>query len=117
MSKHLAPGVIMEETAPSGAKPAPRSRAVWIAVAVVVLIVVVVLAAALGGLFTPAAQGKPALRIGVLLSITGALSDYGPGDTQGAYLAVRQINAAGGVLGQPVTLYTEDDQTDPTAAA
>src|SRR5207247_4223 len=46
-----------------------------------------------------------------------ALSQYGPGDTQGAYLAVHQINAAGGVLGQPIQLYTEDDQTDQTAAA
>ena len=117
MSEHDAPGVIMEEPVPAAAKPVPKSRAVWIAVAVIVVIVVVLLAAALGGLFNPAAPAKPALRIGTLLSITGALSDYGPGDTQGAYLAVRQINAAGGVLGQPVTLYTEDDQTDPTAAA
>src|SRR5712664_4236011 len=107
----------MEETTPSGAKPAPKSRAVWIAVAVIVVIIVVVLAAVLGGLFNPATQAKPALRIGTLLSITGALSQYGPGDTQGAYLAVHQINAAGGVLGQPIQLFTEDDQTDQTAAA
>src|SRR5213592_2904913 len=116
MSQHDAPGVIMEEPTPSGAKPAPRSRAVWIAVAVIVVIIVVVLAAVLGGLFNPAPT-KPALRIGTLLSITGALSQYGPGDTQGAYLAVHQINAAGGVLGQPIQLFTEDDQTDQTAAA
>ncbi|TLZ84257.1 MAG: hypothetical protein E6K03_02910, partial [Methanobacteriota archaeon] len=116
MSHHDAAGVIMEEPTPSGAKPAPKSRAVWIAVAVIVVIVVVVLAAVLGGLFNPA-PAKPALRIGTLLSITGALSQYGPGDTQGAYLAVHQINAAGGVLGQPIQLFTEDDQTDQTAAA
>src|SRR5213594_2238761 len=116
MSQHDAPGVIMEEPTPSGAKPAPKSRAVWIAVAVIVVIIVVVLAAVLGGLFNPAPT-KPALRIGTLLSITGALSQYGPGDTQGAYLAVHQINAAGGVLGQPIQLFTEDDQTDQTAAA
>ncbi len=108
-----------EEKAPSGevAKATPRGRALWVAIAVIVVIVVVVVAAALAGLFTPSKAGPPALRIGTLLSITGALSQYGPGDTQGAYLAVRQINAAGGVLGQPVTLYTEDDQTDSTAAA
>src|SRR5947209_5745788 len=120
MSQHDAPGVIMEEQqAPSGAAPkaAPKSRAVWIAVAVIVVIIVVVLAAVLGGVFNPATQAKPALRIGTLLSITGALSQYGPGDTQGAYLAVHQINAAGGVLGQPIQLFTEDDQTDQTAAA
>src|SRR5436190_134763 len=83
---HDAPGVIMEQPVPAAAKPVPKSRAVWIAVAVIVVIVVVLLAAALGGLFNPAAPAKPALRIGTLLSITGALSDYGPGDTQGAYL-------------------------------
>jgi len=105
----------MEETTPSGAKPAPKSRAVWIAVAVIVVIVVVVLAAVLGGLFAPAA--KPALRIGSLLSLTGGLDDYGPGNTKGAQLAVEQINAAGGVLSQQVQLFSEDDQTDATAAA
>src|SRR5213594_2806278 len=115
MSQNEGAGVIMEEPTPSGAKPAPKSRAVWIAVAVIVVIIVVVLAAVLGGLFAPAA--KPALRIGTLLSLTGSLSQYGPGDTQGAYLAVHQINAAGGVLGQPIQLFTEDDQTDQTAAA
>src|SRR5438105_117148 len=112
------PGVTMEEqSSSSGAAPtpAPKSKALWIVVAVIVVVVVVLAAAVLGGLFTPAA--KPALRIGTLLSITGALSQYGPGDTQGAYLAVHQINAAGGVLGQPIQLYTEDDQTDQTAAA
>src|SRR5207249_5069995 len=75
MSEHDAPGVIMEEPVPAAAKPVPKSRAVWIAVAVIVVIVVVLLAAALGGLFNPAAPAKPALRIGTLLSITGALSD------------------------------------------
>src|SRR5437867_9785819 len=116
MSQHDAPGVVMEEPTPSGAKPAPKSRAVWIAVAVIVVIIVVVLAAVLGGLFNPAPT-KPALRIGTLLSITGALSQYGPGDTQGAYRAVHEINAAGGVLVQPVQLFTEVDQTHEPASA
>ena len=105
----------MEEPTPSGPKPAPKSRAVWIAVAVIVVIVVVVLAAVLGGVFAPPA--KPALRIGTLLSLTGGLSLFGPGDTKGANLAVEEINAAGGVLGQPITIFNEDDQTNPTAAA
>src|SRR5712691_5714986 len=112
------PGVIMEEQqAPTGAAPkaAPKSRAVWIAVAVIVVIVVVVLAAVLGGLFAPA--GKPALRIGTLLSLTGGLSPYGPGNTKGANMAVEEINAAGGVLGQPIQIFNEDDQTNSVAAA
>src|SRR2546427_360457 len=120
MSQHDAPGVIMEEQqAPSGAAPkaAPKSRAVWIAVAVIVVIYVAVMAALRGGVSNPATQANPALRIGTLLSIAGALSQYGPGDTQGAYLAVHQMNAGGGVLGQPIQLFTEDDEPDRPAAA
>src|SRR6266705_2462441 len=106
-----------EQQVPDGAAPkaAPKSRAVWIAVAVIVVIIVVVLAAVLGGLFSPA--GKPALRIGTLLSLTGGLSPYGPGDTKGANLAAQEINAAGGVLGQPIVMFNEDDQTNSQAAA
>lgn len=107
-----------EQKAPSGeaVKAAPRSKTMWIAVAVIVVVVVVLLAGVLGGLFTPTTT-KPALRIGSLLSLTGGLDDFGPGDTKGVQLAVEQINAAGGVLGQQVQLFSEDDQTDPTAAA
>src|SRR5213594_3784896 len=114
----MSPGIIMEEQSSSSGeapKPAPRGRALWIVVAVLIVIVVVVLAAAVGGLFSPTAPAKPQLRIGVLLSQTGALSQYGPGDTKGAKLAVDQINAAGGVLGQPIIMFVEDDQTDATA--
>src|SRR6266566_5821090 len=113
------PGVIMEEQSSSSAAaptPAPKSKALWIVIAVLIVIVVVVMAAAIGGLFTPTAAAKPQLRIGVLLSQTGALSQYGPGDTKGAKLAIDQINTAGGVLGQPVLMFVEDDQTDSTAA-
>lgn len=89
----------------------------WAVVAVIVIVVVLLAAAVLGGYFNAPKATPPQLKIGVLLSITGALSQYGPGDTKGAILAVNQINAAGGVLGQPIVLYQEDDQTDPTAAA
>ena len=107
----------MEEPSSSSGeapKPASRGKALWIVIAVLVVIVVVVLAAAVGGLFSP--SGKAPLRIGTLLSLTGGLALFGPGDTKGANLAVEEINAAGGVLGQKVEIYNEDDQTDSTAA-
>src|SRR5438094_10506748 len=110
------PGVTMEEqSSSSGAAPtpAPKSKALWIVVAVIVVVVVVLAAAVLGGLFAPT---KAHLRIGTLLSLTGGLALFGPGDTKGANLAVEEINAAGGVLGQKVEIYNEDDQTDSTAA-
>ncbi len=106
-----------EEKAPSGEmrKAGSGSKVLWAVIAVLIVIVIVVLAAAFAGLFSPAAAPKPQLRLGVLLSQTGALSQYGPGDTKGAKLAVDQINLAGGVLGQPIILFVEDDQTDATA--
>jgi len=96
-------------------KPAPKGKGLWIGIAVVVVIVVLLLGAVLGGLFAPTATAQ--LRIGTLLSLTGGLDDFGPGDTKGAQLAVEEINAAGGVLGHDIELFSEDDQTDPTAAA
>jgi ABC-type branched-subunit amino acid transport system substrate-binding protein len=105
-----------EQPAPSagGPTPAPKSKALWIVVAVIVVVVVVLAAAVLGGLFNPA---KPALRIGTLLSLTGGLSLFGPGDQLGADLAVSEINKAGGVLGQNIQVFHEDDQTVSSAAA
>src|SRR5437773_390417 len=93
----MSPGIIMEEPSSSSGeapKPASRGKALWIVIAVLVVIVVVVLAAAVGGLFSP--SGKAPLRIGTLLSLTGGLALFGPGDTKGANLAVEVINAGGG---------------------
>lgn len=53
------------------------------------------------------------LRIGILVPFTGDLSDFGPAFLNAAQLAVDEINAAGGVLGQPVTLVQGDTATAP----
>ncbi len=54
-----------------------------------------------------------ALKIGVLSSFTGDLSDFGEPIFNGAQLAADEINAAGGVLGQDVQLVRGDDGTNP----
>src|SRR5437773_12241858 len=97
------PGVTMEEqSSSSGAAPkrAPKSKALWIVVAVIVVVVVVLLAAVLGGLFGPSEDRV--LKIGTVLSLTGTsgLEVFGPNNEKGVRLAVKEINAAGGVLGQ-----------------
>src|SRR3989440_12908241 len=105
------PGVTMEEqSSSSGAAPtpAPKSKALWIVIAVIVVVVVVLAAAVLGGLFAPT---KAHLRIGTLLSLTGGLALFGPGDTKGANLAVEEINKAGGGVGQPVENFKKGDHT------
>ena len=69
----------------------------------------------------PAASSAPAARdsddpivIGVISPNTGALAAYGNGIVTGVDLAVKEINAAGGILGRPVEVIKTDDQSDPT---
>jgi branched-chain amino acid transport system substrate-binding protein len=63
---------------------------------------------------TPAAGGP--LKIGILVPFTGALSDFGEPFANAARLAVKEINEAGGVLGQPVELIEGDSATEPVKA-
>jgi len=51
------------------------------------------------------------LQIGGLLPETGSLAFLGPPETAGAQLAVNEINAAGGALGQPI-VYSPGDSGD-----
>ena len=57
------------------------------------------------------------LKIGTLLAITGDLSQFGSSMQDSASLLVKTVNACGGVLGKPVELISEDDQTQPAAGA
>ncbi|HEY9639396.1 MAG TPA: ABC transporter substrate-binding protein, partial [Coleofasciculaceae cyanobacterium] len=67
---------------------------------------------------SPAASGvEGALKIGTLLPITGDLAQYGTTMQDSAALLIETVNACQGVLGKPVQLISEDDQTDPSAGA
>lgn len=108
-----------EKSMPTGEapKPAPKGKGMWIGIAVVVVVVVVLLAAVLGGLFAPAPGGEDrVLKIGTVLSITGGLSAFGTKNRQGVIMAVDEINAAGGVLGQPIQMFHQNDESKPGPA-
>ncbi|GAB7041519.1 MULTISPECIES: ABC transporter substrate-binding protein [Catenuloplanes] len=62
-----------------------------------------------------AASGAP-LKIGGLLPKTGDLKLAYPPMAAGAALAIREVNAAGGVLGEDVAFVEGDDGTDPEVA-
>jgi branched-chain amino acid transport system substrate-binding protein len=49
------------------------------------------------------------IKIGAVTCLTGALSTFGVSSIQGAKMAVEEINAAGGTLGQPIQLIVEDN--------
>lgn len=61
------------------------------------------------------AQGAP-IKLGTLTPLTGAGGNYGPSMRKAMEWVAGEVNAAGGVLGRPVQLASEDDQTNPDAA-
>jgi branched-chain amino acid transport system substrate-binding protein len=69
-----------------------------------------------GGNSANAYAGKT-IKFGAVYSITGAGGVYGPQSRDGALLAVKQINAAGGINGAQVDLTVEDDTSDKASSA
>ena len=74
----------------------------------------VALALGLAAAFSGPARGE--VLIGVSAAMTGRLAWIGEQGQRGAEMAVADINAAGGVLGQQVGLISVDDFCDPEQA-
>ena len=66
---------------------------------------------AVAGFAAFAAQAADPIKIGMVAPLTGPAAESGRFQTQGAKLALDEINKAGGVLGRPLELTIEDDQT------
>ena len=64
-----------------------------------------------------AAWSVEPIRIGLTLSFTGRYSKLGEMQQRAYLLWERQINEAGGLLGRPVKLLIEDDESNPARAA
>jgi branched-chain amino acid transport system substrate-binding protein len=79
---------------------------------VLILTVFVVAAALIGGLTTAQAD----LKIATAGPMTGQYASFGLQMKAGAEMAVKDINAAGGVLGQKLVLEIGDDACDPKQA-
>lgn len=62
-------------------------------------------------------QNKQPLKIGSLLPATGDLSAVGPPLINAVGLLITTVNGCGGINGEPVTLISQDDQTEPSAGA
>src|SRR5438132_3641824 len=57
-----------------------------------------------------------AIRLGTLNPLTGSGGSYGPSMRKAMEWVAQEVNAAGGVLGRQVQLFSEDDQTNPEPA-
>jgi branched-chain amino acid transport system substrate-binding protein len=58
-------------------------------------------------------QPQGPIRVGLIAGLTGASSAWSVPYKNGAELAVKDINAKGGIDGRKVVLYTEDNQSSP----
>src|SRR5438128_6532455 len=70
-----------------------------------------------GGGGTSNSYSGKTIKLGAVLSITGAGGVYGPQSRDGAKLAVKEINASGGVNGAQIDLTVEDDASDKAQSA
>ena len=78
-----------------------------------IALAIIALSALLG---SRAIAADPApIKIGMIVPMTGPIAESGRYAIQGAKLAIEEINKAGGVLGRPLELVIEDDQsTNPS---
>ena len=60
-------------------------------------------------------SGEP-IKIGAIVSITGAGAGLGVPERNGLLLAEKDINAKGGVNGRPIKIVVEDDASNPDTA-
>jgi ABC-type branched-subunit amino acid transport system substrate-binding protein len=75
----------------------------------IIIVAVVALSAAFG-------SARAEVLIGVSAAMTGRLAWIGEQGQRGAEMAVAEVNAQGGVLGQKVRLISVDDFCDPQQA-
>lgn len=75
-------------------------------------------AALVGGLAAPPGHGQaPPILVGIVAELTGPGATVGANWRDGVLLAVREINARGGILGHPVRTTVLDTETQPPVAA
>lgn len=65
------------------------------------------------GLLAGCQHNADEIRIGEFGSLTGGTATFGTSSHEGLALALDEINAGGGLLGKPVRVITEDNQSKP----
>ncbi len=64
---------------------------------------------------TSTATGEP-IKVGLFGPMSGTNAAVGISQEEGVMLAVKEINAAGGINGRPIEIISEDDENDATTA-
>jgi branched-chain amino acid transport system substrate-binding protein len=74
------------------------------------------IAAAAAALFTAGAAQAQTIKLAVLQELSGAGASAGTNAKNGVMLAVKEINAAGGILGKQIETLVSDTQSNPGVA-
>ena len=74
------------------------------------------LAAALTTALVSFAHAQGTIKVGVVTPLSGTYAQIGKQVRWGAELAVKEINAAGGVMGRKFELLFEDEEANPPVA-
>jgi branched-chain amino acid transport system substrate-binding protein len=64
----------------------------------------------------PSLQAAEPIRIGATFTITGWAAFLGTPEKEAVEIVVEEVNQKGGVLGRPIEVYFEDDQSNPTTS-
>ena len=64
----------------------------------------------------PAGHAADPIKVGVVTPLSGSYAQIGKQVRWGAELAIKEINAAGGVKGRPFELLFEDEEANPPVA-
>ena len=62
-------------------------------------------------------KGDKDIKIGMVYELTGNTASYGTSAAHGAKLAVKEINASGGVLGKQIKIVSADNKGEPSESA
>ena len=76
----------------------------------------ILVAAAIAMALPAAAMAQQAIKIAGLVELSGTGATAGTNFDNGVKLAVKEINAAGGILGRKVEYTSYDTQTNPAIA-
>jgi neutral amino acid transport system substrate-binding protein len=66
---------------------------------------------------TTSTNASDRLRLGIVLPATGDVASLGAPMVKGIDFLVSTVNDCGGVLGNPIQVFKEDDRSEPTAGA
>lgn len=71
---------------------------------------------ALAGAGIALGQARPPIKVGLVQHLSGPVAPYGVSMKVGAELAIKEINAAGGVAGRQLQVFAADDRSDVTSS-